>query len=232
MNLLDHLNEVNDVTICDVSDPKFLPYGRIVTGFGWTDLIRYMEEQTEIPAEGNRYVASVPEMEALPESSRIRSVLYGGMEIEIGYCNGRNRTYNGFEYHKGSEINVAVTDFLLVLGHTWEITDNHYRNEDAEVFFVPKGSAIEMYQTTLHLSPIRVTDAGFKGIVILPKGTNTPLSEEEKAERDRLVNSGNCPEARLLLQRNKWVISHPERKPLMDQGAFPGIIGENKELLY
>ncbi len=37
------------------------------------------------------------------------------MPIQIGYCNGRNTTYNGFEYHKGSEINIAVTDFMLVL---------------------------------------------------------------------------------------------------------------------
>ena len=84
---------------------------------------------------------------------QVKNGLYGGMDIEIGYCNGRNTTYNGFEYHKGSEINVAVTNFMLVLGHVWEIKDNTYRVEDARVFFVPRGTAIEMYQTTLHLSP-------------------------------------------------------------------------------
>jgi hypothetical protein len=36
----------------------------------------------------------------------------------------------------------------------------------------------------------------------------------------------------LLLQKNKWVIAHPEREPLMKQGAFAGLIGENKELKY
>ena len=54
----------------------------------------------------------------------LRDSFYGGMDIQVGYCNGRNTTYNGFEYHKGSEINIAVTDFMLVLGHTWEIRDN------------------------------------------------------------------------------------------------------------
>ena len=183
-----------------------------------------MADHTQIPESGNVYVASVPEMEALPAAEEVKQFLYGDMEIEVGYCNGRNTTYNGFEYHKGSEINVAVTDFMLVLGHTWEIaTDNTYRVEDARVFFVPKGTAIEMYQTTLHLSPLRVCDEGFKGIVILPRGTNTPLDKKPAKE------SG---EERLLLQRNKWVISHPEREPLMKQGAFPGLIGENKELHY
>ena len=93
---------------------------------------------------------------------------------------------------------------------------------------MPKGTVIEMYETTLHLSPCRTCDEGFKAAVILPKGTNTPLSEEEKALRDQ----SDDPEAELLLQRNKWVLSHPEREPLMRQGAHPGLIGENKELKY
>ena len=111
------------------------------------------------------------------------------------------------------------------LEHTWEIKDNTYRIEDAKVFFVEKGTAIEMYQTTLHLSPCRVSDIGFKDVVILPRGTNTPL------------NNGGTDEAaigeeRLLLQRNKWVIAHPDREPLIKQGAYPGLLGENKELYY
>ncbi|MCD8007843.1 MAG: DUF4867 family protein, partial [Clostridiales bacterium] len=60
-------------------------------------------------------------------------------------------------------------------------------------------------------------------IVILPRGTNTPL--EEKTVTDD-------PESRLLLQTNKWVIAHPEREPLIRQGAFPGLLGENKVLYY
>ncbi len=222
--MLKRLNEVNDVEILSVFDEEFKPYGKIVKSHDFSQMIDYMENHTDIPENGNVYVASVPEMEALPVTKEVKEYLYGDMEIQVGYCNGRNTTYNGFEYHKGSEINVAVTDFMLVLGHTWEIAeDNTYKVEDARVFFVPKGTAIEMYQTTLHLSPLRVTDEGFKGIVILPRGTNTPLDHKPEDATG---------EERLLLQRNKWVISHPEREPLMKQGAFPGLIGENKELHY
>ena len=85
-----------------------------------------------------------------------------------------------------------------------------------------------MYQTTLHLSPCRTNDAGFRCVVVLPKGTNTPLSDGEKQMRD----ANTDPESVLLLQKNKWVLAHPERKPLIDQGAHPGLIGENKELHY
>jgi len=221
--MLKHLNEVNDVKILSVNDPEFAPFGRVITGYDFSELIKYMEEQTAIPENGNVYVASVPEMEAIPVVEKIQNGFYGEMPIQVGYCNGRNTTYNGFEYHKGSEINVAITDFMLVLGHSWEIKDNTYKVEDARVFFVEKGTAIEMYQTTLHLSPCRVTDEGFKDIVVLPRGTNTPLEHKGEALE---------PEAKLLLQKNKWVIAHPEREPLIKQGAVPGLLGENKELHY
>lgn len=221
--MLERLNQVNAVKVLSVKDPEFASYGRIVTGYDFSPLAAYLEEKTQIPDSGNIYVASVAEMEALPIAEQIRDSFYGEMPIEIGYCNGRNTTYNGFEFHKGSEINVAVTDFMLVLGHTWEIRDNTYRVEDAKVFFVEKGTAVEMYQTTLHLSPCRVTDEGFRDVVILPRGTNTPLEHKGGAVE---------PEAVLLLQKNKWVIAHPEREPLIKQGAHPGLLGENKELHY
>lgn len=222
MTKLERLNQVNETPVLPVTSAEFATYGRIVPGYDFTGLISRME-QTEIPENGNVYFPSVPELEADPAVQDICDVFYGGMEIQVGYCNGRNTTYNGFEYHKGSEINVAATDFMLVLGHVWEIRDNTYRVEDAKVFFVEKGTAIEMYQTTLHLSPCRVADEGFKDIVILPRGTNTPLMNK-RAAKD--------PEGVLLLQKNKWVIAHAAREPLIRQGAHAGLLGENLELYY
>lgn len=222
--MLEHLNEVNDVKILSVFDDEFKTYGNVISNHDFSKLTTYMENNTDIPESGNIYVASVAEMESEDIVNTIRDEIYGGMPIQVGYCNGRNTTYNGFEYHKGSEINVAVTDFMLVLGHTWLIAeDGTYRIEDAQPFFVPKGTAIEMFQTTLHLSPCRVYDEGFKGIVILPRGTNTPLESRP---------ANKVGENKLLLQKNKWVIAHPDREPLIKQGAFPGLIGENKELRY
>ena len=225
--MLERLNEVNDIPVFSVTDDRFTTYGNIIEGYDLDRILSVMKE-TSIPHSGNIYVASVPELEELAVKENVQSVFYGGMPVQIGYCNGRNTTYNGFEYHKGSEINIAVTDMMLVLSHTWRILDNTITPEDAEVFYVPQGTMIELFQTTLHLSPCRVTDEGFKAVVILPRGTNTPLTEEEKEMRDNSTD----PEARLLLQKNKWVLAHPERKPLIDQGAWPGFKGENKELKY
>lgn len=222
-NLLERLNEVNDVPVLSVFDEKFKTFGRVLSGYDFSALQKYMEEKTDIPESGNIYIASVSELEGTELKEQLENALYGAAPVQIGFCNGRNTTYNGFEYHKCSEINVAVSDFMLVLGHVWDIKENTFNIKNATVFFVPKGTAIEMYQTTLHLSPCRTCDEGFRDIVVLQKGTNTPL--EKKL-------SCTDPESKLLLQKNKWVIAHPEREPLIKQGAFPGVIGENKELLY
>ncbi len=221
--MLEHLNAVNDVKIYSVFDDEFKTFGNVIEGYDFSELIDYMKKETSIPENNNVYVPSVEGLESLAAFDEIQNGFYGGMPIQIGYCNGRNTTYNGFEYHKGSEINVAVTDFMLVLGHTWQLESNRFEVGNETVFFVPAGTAIEMFQTTLHLSPCRTDDEGFKDIVVLPRGTNTPL--ESKPEPKTL-------EDLLLLQKNKWVIAHPLREPLMKQGAYAGLIGENKELKY
>lgn len=229
IELLDKLRKLNDVLINSVYDESFLSFGKVITAYDFSDLTKYLEDNTDIPNEGNTYVASVEAMEKYPIKDIVSKTIYGGMDIQIGYCNGRNCTYNGFEYHKGSEVNVAATDFMLVLGHSYDIKDNSYDVSNATVFFVPKGTAIEMYQTTLHLSPLRVYKSGFKGVVILPRGTNTPLNEEELKIRNQKREESDL-ESILLLHRNKWVIAHPSREPLIKQGAYPGVIGENKKL--
>lgn len=221
--MIKKLSDINNIKIHSVKDKVFKTYGRIVQGYDFSNLIKYMEDYTSVPEKGNMYITSVEDMEKMGNLEEIRSNLYGDMPIQIGYCNGKNTTYNGFEYHKGSEINIAVTDFMLVLGHTWDIENNTYNVDQAEIFYVEKGTAIEMYQTTLHLSPCRVSDEGFKDIVILPKGTNTPLKDKKDQISEEDV---------LLLQTNKWVLAHPEREPLIRQGAHPGVVGKNIELLY
>ncbi|MCM1364360.1 MAG: DUF4867 family protein [Faecalibacterium sp.] len=221
--MLERLNKVNDVKIYSVFDSEFEDYGAVIDGFDFSPWISYMKSETAVPKQNNIYVPSDSRMEQGQLFDDVQNILYGGMPIQVGYCNGRNSTYNGFEYHKCSEINVAVTDFMLVLGLKKQIKDNKFYVGNEKVFFVPAGTAIEMYQTTLHLSPCKVSDDGFKAVVVLLNGTNTPL--EKKPVSDNA-------ESRLLLQKNKWVIAHKDREPLIKQGAYAGLIGENKELKY
>ncbi|GHV00065.1 DUF4867 domain-containing protein [Bacteroidia bacterium] len=202
--------------VMKVTDREFAAFGRLIEDYDMVPLIKYMEEKTEIPQDGNIYRASVPEMESLPVKCRLQTQFYGQMPIQIGYCNGPNSTLNGLEYHMGSEINVAVTDMVLMLGRLQDVENDCFDVARIAVFYVPKGTALQMYETTLHFAPCKTESGGFKCIVILPRGTNEPLDPALKEE-------GN----RLLFARNKWLLAHPQRKPLMEKGAWPGIKGEN-----
>ena len=45
-NRLEHLNQVNDVPVHSVLDPEFASYGRVVTGYDFSEMIAYMEQNT------------------------------------------------------------------------------------------------------------------------------------------------------------------------------------------
>ncbi|WP_413783517.1 DUF4867 family protein [Peribacillus muralis] len=205
------------ISFFHIEDRTFTPYGNIVTGYDFQELQKYMKEM-EIPQDQNIYTPSVAEMENTTVKERIQTAFYGEMPIQIGYCNGPNSTLNGLEYHKGSEINIAVTDLVLLLGKVQDIHDNSYDSTNIEAFFIPKGTAIELYSTTLHFAPCKVNAEGFKTIVILPAGTNEPLKQDmEKTTQ----------EDKLLFMKNKWLLAHPERKQLISKGAYAGIKGDN-----
>ena len=74
-----------------------------------------MDRSTAVPAEGNVYVASDPGLEALPPFEAIRETVYGGLDIQAGYCNGLASRLNGLEYHKSPEFFVTQTELVLLL---------------------------------------------------------------------------------------------------------------------
>ena len=158
--------------IQNVADDAFRRYGKVLEGYDFTELLKEMKH-TPVP-EDVTYVPSVEEMEALPVAKELQNKGYGGLPIEIGYCNGHNKKLNGLEYHRSSEINVAVTDLVLLIGHQQDVEkDFTYDTSKVEAFLVPAGTAIEVYATTLHYAPCHVNESGFQCVVVLPKGTNT-----------------------------------------------------------
>lgn len=199
--------------IQNVADDSFRRYGKVLEGYDFTELLKEMKH-TPVP-EDVIYVPSVEELEALLVAKELQNRGYGGLPIEIGYCNGHNKKLNGLEYHRDSEINVAVTDLVLLIGHQQDVEkDFTYDTSKVEAFLVPAGTAIEVYATTLHYAPCHVDDNGFQCVVVLPKGTNTELTFEVPAEG----------EDRLLTAKNKWLIAHEEAAI---EGAFNGLKGEN-----
>ncbi len=203
------------MNIWNVSDPKFRKYGRVIKGYDCSELIKKMEE-TPLP-EDVVYVPAEPKLEALELFNELRNREFGGLPIQLGYCNGNNVLLNAVEYHRSSEVNVAATDAILLLGCQQDIDPDNFSYDTAmiEAFFVPAGTMIEIYATTLHYAPCNAKKDGFRWAVVLPRGTNMPLETKQERFEDRL-----------LFAKNKWLVAHPETD-LGEQGAFVGLTGKN-----
>lgn len=206
-----------------VTDAAFKKYGRIVDNVDFSALVEKMAE-TPLP-EGVAYEPSVAILEALPVMEEISAVAYGEMPVQIGYCNGHNTLLNALEYHRDSEINVAATDAVLMLGLLQDVEDDFtYDTSKVEAFLVPAGTAVEVYATTLHYAPCDLDNKGFKVAIILPRGTNYPL----KASHAKPENGKAPNEDALITAVNKWLIGHVEGG--LDEGTFLGLKGENLSL--
>lgn len=199
-----------------VTDKSFGKYGRVLERYSLSGLLEAMKH-TPLPDEVV-YVPSVEELEALPAAQEFKNRAFGGLPIQIGYCNGKNKKLNALEYHRSSEINVAVTDMILLVGMEQDVEEDYtYDTSHVEAFFVPAGTAVEMYATTLHYAPCMASETGFRAVVVLPAGTNTELD----------FPAGESGEERLITAKNKWLIAHEEAGI---EGAFCGLKGENIEL--
>jgi len=204
--------------VMDVRGPEFKAYGRVIEGYDVSGLMKAMES-TPLP-DGVVYVASVPELEALSAAKELADGIYGQMKIQVGYCNGHNRKLNALEYHRDSEVNLAVKDLILLLGKQQDISEDFtYDTSKVKAFLVPAGTLIEVYATTLHYAPCEAGAEGFRCVVVLPQGTNMELDHRPV---DR------CGEEKLLAARNKWLIGHEEGG--LDEGAWIGLTGENISL--
>lgn len=202
------------ITVHNVTDDAFRKYGKVITSLELADIVKEMEN-TPLP-EDVIYVPSVAELEKLSIYKALQTMSYGELPIQIGYCNGHNNKLNALEYHRSSEINIAATDLILLLGMQQDITDDYtYDTSKVEAFLVPAGTAIEVYATTLHYAPCSVDGNGFRCVVVLPKDTNLPL---DKAH-------GVSAEDKLITAKNKWLIAHKESG--IEGDVHFGLVGEN-----
>ena len=196
-----------------ITDPAFRKYGRIIEDVDFSELV---EKLAETPLTDEVvYVPSAPELEALPVFAELTEKVFGELPVQAGYCNGQNHKLNALEYHRCSEINIAAMDAVLVIGSQQDITDDFtYDTSKTEAFLLPKGTAVEVYATTLHYAPINLGDAGFRVCVVLPKGTNTDLEKKHAGGED-----GH------LTAKNKGLLGHPEGG--LPEGSPMGLVGEN-----
>ena len=182
--------------IQNVTDAAFSKYGKIVTNVDFAPLVEAINASTPLP-DDVAYEPSVEVLEATSVFEELRVKTYGEMPIQIGYCNGHNSSMSLAEYHRDSEINVAATDAILIIGSQQELIEGGKKvyADKLEAFFVPAGTAVEVYATTLHYAPCGVDGAGFKVGIVLPRFTNFELENKHEGGEDDLITA-----------KNKWLI--------------------------
>ena len=203
------------MVIKSLTDKEFKKYGQVLKNYDCSEILEKMKD-APLP-ENVIYEPSIKELEELSIAKELKEREFGELPIQIGYCNGNNYMLNAVEYHRTSEINIAVTDLILLIGCQRDVEDDYsYDTANIEAFLVPAGTAIEVYATTLHYAPCNANEDGFKCVVVLPRDTNLPL--ENKVDK--------IGEDALLFAKNKWLIGHKDTD-LGEQGAFIGLVGEN-----
>lgn len=210
--------------INSVFSHKFEKYGQVLTGYDVNALLDKLEKTTECPSDSVIYVPSDAALEEISGKDFSENA-YGGMPIQIGYCNGYNTKLNCLEYHRGSEINIPANDIVLLLAPLQSVKNGKLNTSAVEAFYVPKGTPVLVYETTLHYAPCNavsggeVSKEGFRVIIVLPKDTNTEKPAIKEIDF----------EDKLLWARNKWLIAHPDTTEAKN-GAFVGLIGQNIDI--
>ena len=206
--------------IYSVFDPEFKPYGQIVTGLddAVQEILAGLAE-TPLP-DGVGYVPTDPSLQELPAVVEISEHCFGGMPVQLGWCNGHNTKLNCLEYHRDSEFNLGTEDFILLLARQEEIVDGILDTSKVKAFKAPAGVLLECYATTLHYAPCHAdASKGFRVLVALPWLTNT----------DRPVMENKTAEDEIMTARNKWLLAHPDSSEAKS-GAKVGLSGENIDI--
>ena len=209
--------------ILSVFDPEFKPYGKVVTGMEQTcaEILKALES-TPLP-EGVGYVPTEPILQELPAAVEVSENLYGGMPVQLGWCNGHNTKLNCLEYHRDSEFNLGTQDFILLIAKMEDIGDDgKLDTAKVKAFRAPAGTLVECYATTLHYAPCAAKKGqGFRVLVALPRGTNGPKPA-------MMPLDGNLEDT-TLWACNKWLLAHAESSEAA-QGAVVALDGENIDI--
>lgn len=203
-----------------VFDPEFKPYGQVVKGLDETVSEILTALATTPCTDHVEYVPYDDCLQELPAMVEVSEHCFGGMPVQMGWCNGHNTTLNCLEYHRDSEFNLGTEDFILLLARQEEIEDGILDTAKVKAFKVPAGVMVEVYATTLHYAPCHADpDKGFRVLVALPWLTNT--------DRPNITNK--TPEDEIMTARNKWLLAHPESSEAKG-GAKVGLKGENIDI--
>ena len=200
------------IHIYSVRDEAFRSYGRVIDA-DTAVFCKTAEAAVEFPAEGSKYLASLPQLEALPETAALNEAYCGQLDEQWGLCLGHSNQLNALEWHTCNEFNIAVRELVLLLAKRSDVDENNRLDANKiKAFYLAQGEMVEVFADTLHFCPCEVTKNGFSCIVGLQRGTNHPLENRKQG---------------LLWAKNKWLLAHEANTSLVQRGGYPGIYGEN-----
>ncbi len=108
---------------------------------------------------------------------------------------------NCLEYHRDSEFNIGLYDFVLLVAKEDDIVDGKLDTSKVMAFKAKAGDVVEVYATTLHYAPCNATKDGcFKVVIALPK----------RNKRSKAQHYSVYDEDKTLWACNKWLLAHAE----------------------
>lgn len=205
------------IPLFSAADAEFGRYGCVRGDIDTAAFIRAAAD-IPLPSDGSAYVPALPAFEQLAAADAVRDRFFGKMPCQLGYCFGHNSRMDAMEWHTGNELDIALTDLVLILAKRADLTDGRLDSSRCLAFYVPQGTAVEIYADTLHYCPCETERGGFRMVVGLPAGTNTPSDAASSDPR--------------LFAKSKWLLAHRDNAALIRDGAVPGIDGENLTIKY
>ena len=125
--------------IYSVNDKEFAAYGKVHTGYDVSDLLSALDKSTPLP-DAVGYVPSEAALENTKLFGLLQNNAYGGMPVQLGWCNGHNTKLNCLEYHRDSEFNIGLYDFVLLVAKEDDIVDGKLDTSKVMAFKAKAGA--------------------------------------------------------------------------------------------
>jgi len=132
--MIDNIKKLNpNLEIYSVHSAEFSEFGRVIDDIDTTEIVA-VGKKAVLPETGSKYEASYADFEKLSIAKEIQEKLFGQLPSQLGYCYGHSNMLNALEWHTSSEINIAVTPLVLILGRRQDIVNGKIDSSKTKAF--------------------------------------------------------------------------------------------------
>lgn len=198
-----------------VDDAKFEPFGKPHWDLVPSDFVATMRDIFDKEmGEQAVYEPIVEPLQGHPLIAKIQGAIYDGEPIQVGWIYGNNDSLGFLEYDDATVTLISAEPVILFVGEKDKIDTEKwtYSTKDAEGFYIPENSVIELYPGTLHSMPVRVLKkTGQLTAIVTPKGLGLEKVSPGVGMDQALVATG------------RWIFALPDNS----QGYYAGLTGKS-----